>query len=107
MFGVDHAAVGGWLAERWNLPLTIAAPIAYHHQPDLADPQQWEVSAIVQLADILARNAGIGTGGDNLVPLPDPEVPARLGVGPDSLLHWAEALARERESVDAFYREIH
>jgi putative nucleotidyltransferase with HDIG domain len=106
LFGVNHAEVGGWLAERWNLPLTIIAPVSCHHQPDMAAPEYWEVSAIVQLADILARNAGIGSGGDKLIPLPDVEVLRRLGVGPDRLLHWTEALTAERQAVEIFHREI-
>lgn len=31
--GIDHAEVGATLLERWRLPLEIAEPIRFHHQP--------------------------------------------------------------------------
>jgi two-component system, cell cycle response regulator len=34
-----HAQVGAFMAEQWKLPLLLAAPIAYHHNPD-AVPEQ-------------------------------------------------------------------
>src|SRR5262249_657942 len=38
-FGVDHAIVGGMLAEHWQLPPVLARPIAQHHNPTETDPQ--------------------------------------------------------------------
>lgn len=32
--GVDHAEVGGWLAEKWNLPAVLRAAIHGSHTPD-------------------------------------------------------------------------
>ena len=29
----NHGDVGLWLAEHWNLPLALAEPMRYHHQP--------------------------------------------------------------------------
>lgn len=106
VFGVDHAEVGHWLAERWGLPSAIIAPVAFHHRPDAAAPGSWALSAIVHLADILARNAGIGSGGDGLIPLPDSQVLTRLRAGPAHLIRWTEALASEGRAVEAFFREM-
>ena len=33
-FAVDHAEVGSWLFEAWNLPLAIVEAVRQHHQPD-------------------------------------------------------------------------
>ncbi|MEA1997149.1 MAG: HDOD domain-containing protein, partial [Gemmatimonadota bacterium] len=33
VFGVDHSEVGGWLAERWNLPGSLVEAIRLHHRP--------------------------------------------------------------------------
>jgi len=67
ILGFTHATVGKWLSKKWNLPPTLADPIAYHHAPGLARsaPQQ---TAIVHLANVLVRARGFGFGGDNLVP---------------------------------------
>jgi HD-like signal output (HDOD) protein len=58
--GVDHATLGSWLAERWNLPPSLVESIAYHHRPldvlALAPPsREPALTAIVHLADILAH----------------------------------------------------
>jgi DNA-binding CsgD family transcriptional regulator/HD-like signal output (HDOD) protein len=48
--GVDHALVGGVLARRWGLPVSIAHVIESHHDPDCSGE-----AAIVRLADMLAH----------------------------------------------------
>ncbi len=107
LFGIDHAEVGRWLAERWRLPVAIVESIAFHHRPGAAQPTQWTLSAMVHLADVLARNVGIGSAGDDLIPLPDPDVLTRLRVGSQRLLQWTEALTVERQAVEVFFQELH
>jgi putative nucleotidyltransferase with HDIG domain len=104
VLGLDHAEVGGRLMERWRLATAIVVPVAYHHRPAMAPPEHWGVAATVHLADVLTRNAGIGEGGETLVPLPDAEVLSRLRVTPDTLAQWTESLATEREAVETFFR---
>ncbi|MDD5296141.1 MAG: HDOD domain-containing protein [Rhodocyclaceae bacterium] len=36
-FGVDHAAIGGWLAEHWKLPAGVVDAVRYHHEPETHD----------------------------------------------------------------------
>ncbi len=103
VFGVDHAAIGRWLSERWRLPAAIVEPLAFHHRPAAAPSECWGLVVAVHLADILARNAGIGSGGDALVPLPDGEVMARLRIGSADLSRWTAGLDAERESVQTFF----
>ncbi|GAB4338702.1 MAG: HDOD domain-containing protein [Candidatus Abyssubacteria bacterium] len=57
--GVDHATLGSWLAENWNLPPTLVESILYHHRPldvlALAPPSRNPaLTAIIHLADMLA-----------------------------------------------------
>ncbi|MDA0749049.1 MAG: HDOD domain-containing protein [bacterium] len=33
VLGVTHADVGGWLAEKWNLPPALVQALAFHHHP--------------------------------------------------------------------------
>lgn len=48
--GVDHALVGGVLARRWGLPVSIATVIERHHSPEAIGE-----AAYVRLADMLAH----------------------------------------------------
>jgi diguanylate cyclase (GGDEF)-like protein len=35
-FATDHAAVGGWLLETWNLPLSLRLSVASSHSPEIS-----------------------------------------------------------------------
>jgi putative nucleotidyltransferase with HDIG domain len=48
--GVDHALVGGVLARRWGMPVSIATVIERHHSPEAVGE-----AAFVRLADMLAH----------------------------------------------------
>jgi putative nucleotidyltransferase with HDIG domain len=50
--GLDHAAVGGVLVRRWDLPDRIADVVAHHHLPSSKG-----AAAIVSLADLLVHYA--------------------------------------------------
>ena len=70
LFGFDHADIGYWLAERWNLPVTLGEAIHYHHQPELATEMP-ELAQVVHLADKLSiefinSKIGIVPEGDNM-----------------------------------------
>lgn len=65
VLGISHAVVGRWIADRWNLPPLLVEVINYHHQP-FENKDYWATTALVHTADILARDAGIGSGGDNV-----------------------------------------
>lgn len=66
VFGTTHEEVGGWLAERWQLPEGLVACIRYHHRPFEAPSDYREEVGFVHVADILAKARGVGLGGDNL-----------------------------------------
>ncbi len=57
-FGIDHAVVGGALAERWNLPSQLTAALRHHPAPDQAPASLARivrcVSAGAQAADVLS-----------------------------------------------------
>ncbi|MDP1922802.1 MAG: HDOD domain-containing protein [Myxococcales bacterium] len=58
LFGATHAAVGGYLAAVWGLPLSIVEAITHHHEPGVlvgADPL---VLAAVHVAGALAQPGG-------------------------------------------------
>lgn len=102
LFNANHAEVGRWLTERWRFPAAIVEPVGFHHRPSAAAPEYRNLTSVVHLADILTRNAGIGSGGDALIPLPDAEAVKRFNIGAADFARWTEELLLERDAVDAF-----
>jgi putative nucleotidyltransferase with HDIG domain len=80
--GIDHAQVGGLMAEKWNLPGSLAEAIRFHHYPvEATNPV---LPAIVNLANSLTiHRASSKTGlfGDEI----SPETLHILGITPDAL----------------------
>jgi HD-like signal output (HDOD) protein len=89
--GIGHSLVGKRVAEKWNLPPTLTAMIALHHQPSYAK-DQLELVATVHAADRMARKLGFGDGGDQQIPTLDPEVEKWLAFTPQMWEH-VEAVA--------------
>jgi putative nucleotidyltransferase with HDIG domain len=74
--GVDHALVGGVLARRWGMPVSIATVIERHHSPEAAGE-----AALVRLADMLAHYAQ----GAPVSPAEMLQSARTVGLGPDEL----------------------
>lgn len=66
LFGVDHAQIGGLVAERWNLPEDLVDAIAHHHLPDEVVEIK-TITAVVHVADALCLMLGVGLGSDGLL----------------------------------------
>ena len=64
--GLDHTLVGKRLAEKWQLPDLITLSIWLHHsmtETILHEMPEARIAAVIQLADYLARQSGIGNSG--------------------------------------------
>jgi putative nucleotidyltransferase with HDIG domain len=56
LLGLDHAAIGALLAERWDLPVSLRAAIAHHH--DFRPPHEHRsLVACVRLANHLVKDS--------------------------------------------------
>lgn len=55
LIGIDHARVGGLMAERWNFPVVLVDAIRFHHAPSFARTNQ-KLPAIVNLANYFAAD---------------------------------------------------
>jgi putative nucleotidyltransferase with HDIG domain len=55
LLGIDHARVGGLIAERWNFPIILVDAIHFHHAPSFARTNQ-QLPAIVNLANAFAAD---------------------------------------------------
>jgi len=53
--GIDHAEVGAALAEAWQLPPLLVAPIRYHETPDAADEEVLSLVRSVALGNRVAE----------------------------------------------------
>lgn len=74
LIGWDHARIGAHYLARHHLSEEITFAVLYHNEPDQA-PRHQMFAAAVQIADHLARHAGISGGFESIAP-----------VGPDSWL---------------------
>ncbi|HZW04299.1 MAG TPA: HDOD domain-containing protein [Anaerolineaceae bacterium] len=53
LLGIDHARVGGLMAEKWQFPIELVDSIRCHHVPSLARSNQ-KLPAIINLANAIA-----------------------------------------------------
>lgn len=64
IIGLTHMDVGHYLAERWKLPPYLADIIFHHHEPSNA--QFKDITALISIANLLAKAKEVSCGGDNL-----------------------------------------
>lgn len=87
---VDHATLGGMIAEHWQLPPHLGAAIRHQHTPMEADGDP-TLACIVHLAKALSLMIGVGLGIDGLqYELSEPAI-THLALDADDL----DALASE------------
>ena len=72
VFGVDHAEIGGVLAERWELPARLVDAIRHHHRPSAAQTAP-RLTAAVHVADLVCLELGLGMGREGLQYIADPK----------------------------------
>lgn len=66
VLGINHADLGGKIAEQWNFPIEITEAIAYHHRPDLLEKEEKIMPWIVYMADQACLMIGVGGGVEGL-----------------------------------------
>lgn len=62
----EHAAIGGAVLQRWQLPDEISVPVTFHHLPEVA-PSHGRAAAVAAVANKLSHRYGFGYE-------PDPEL---------------------------------
>lgn len=53
--GLNHAEIGGLIAEKWNFPQTLIESIQFHHDPGGASKENRDVVFTVYLANVLCN----------------------------------------------------
>lgn len=95
VLGIDHAAVGGMLAEAWRFPNYLAAAVLDHHQPPAGETAS--LADIVHVANVTAHALGLAGGADELVPPVDQGAWDRLGLSREK---YAALLPQVAAAVD-------
>ncbi|RMF05731.1 MAG: HDOD domain-containing protein [Chloroflexi bacterium] len=93
-WGMNHAQVGAELARKWDLPAVLVDAIEFHHTPQQADQNQ-KLAAIVNLANIICLELGIG--------LADPEL---LTDSKEEALQILSLSVEDVEELRENYREM-
>jgi HD-like signal output (HDOD) protein len=64
ILGVDHATLGRFLMEKWNLPALLSRTVGSHHSIDdiTDDEEARKLCSIVHVADIITNHLGLGIG---------------------------------------------
>jgi putative nucleotidyltransferase with HDIG domain len=100
-FGFDHAAVGGALTRRWNLPQELSSAIAHHHAPMSIDDPLALVD-ILHVADALSHHALSEPGAELTAPAIEPAVFARSGLRLEDVGGHVEGLKKEYVNAETF-----
>jgi putative nucleotidyltransferase with HDIG domain len=86
--GLDHTILGKRLAAKWRLPNQIVLAIWLHHSDMQLISQSMpeaKIAQVVQLADLIARQAGIGQSGSFDMPDSADKIAQSLAINPDQL----------------------
>lgn len=65
LLGFDHAEIGAYLGEQWNLPEVLTTAIRFHHNP-MGSTCNSKVAECVHLGDWVAYRAGIRADADDV-----------------------------------------
>ena len=74
--GLNHAEIGGLIAEKWNFPESLVASIRYHHDPSSAPEEFRNLVDTVYLANMFCEVERGGVTFDQF----DPSVLANFGI---------------------------
>ena len=78
VLGLDHAIVGGLLADAWHFPPDLRSAVADHHAPAAATADS--LADLIHVADAIAHGLGLGLCAEELVMPVDQTAWQRLGV---------------------------
>ena len=99
VLGIDHAEMGGRIAEQWQFPSALVAGIRYHHSPGFASADLGLVSR-VYLGDVVAMMTGIGGGADGLAYHGHAEIMRSLGLSGHDLERMVAELQDQLRKIE-------
>lgn len=103
ILNIDHAEVGAWLAVRWKFPEILVAPIAAHHNLLAAEEKYIKEAAVVHLANILTKRAGIGLCYESSIASPSDMVRMHLKLTGSQIAKIEKDLRGEKAQINEFF----
>lgn len=104
MLGATHAEVGREVLAHWNLPRLYEEVVWSHHAPvRILDDEQYRISGIVHIANILAHMTSQGASGNRYTQKLTNPLLKRFGLGADIMEALMEKVPRQ---IDAICEEI-
>jgi len=100
LLGITHAWVGGWLAQKWNLPAVLGQAMTWHHQPEQAAEGARTVAAAAHVGDMLCHLAGYGGIEDLPAPVADAYAFGVLGLPEADVEGLVPVVAREAQIIE-------
>jgi len=97
--------LGKELAESWIIPAKQIEAIAFHHAPMSSDLDT-ELSSLVHIGDVCARNLRLGSGDESYTTVIDPFAVEHLEVSEDDLIGSEEELSQVTDKDMAFLAAI-
>lgn len=118
--GIDHTILGKRLAQKWDLPEQIILAIWLHHSDAASISEsipEARIAQVVQLADSIARESGLGQSGSFDSPEPAEQIAQSLSMGfeqlervrrklPDTVRQKSEVLGLDLPNAAATYCDI-
>lgn len=106
VLGVDHAEIGGCLAERWNLPPALIAALRHHHDLIVENEEHLTLVRMIHVADFLAHvGAGARSQNPNFPDL-DMEEAAAVGLSSENLADLVERARQEYGRSETFLQMV-
>jgi putative nucleotidyltransferase with HDIG domain len=101
---IDHAEVGGLIAEAWHLDGPIADAVRFHHEASTYQGRNDQIILAVSVADYYANREGIGFSGCRFPEKPAAEAYERLGIPKDWFEEIEKAVSAEIEKASIFLK---
>ncbi len=99
---LDHAAIGAYLAEKWQLPKALIDTIKYHHRCGKAASDQ-DMLMIVHTADILSNAFLAETKNRKYISELDPAAAGKMQTAIRAMKEWLPELSEEIASACRFF----
>jgi putative nucleotidyltransferase with HDIG domain len=100
VLGVNHAELGGLVAQHWGLPESIVRGVTFHHSPDDGnDP----ICDVVCVANQLARESGVAPMPPDLHPDDTAGAWSRMGMTKEKFAQLGEKVAARFGEVETLF----
>ena len=106
VLGIDHAQLGGIVAEKWNFSPKMTFMINNHHLNDASAREDVE-TCIVYLADTISRMVGIGVGSDGLAYKFYEDIFDNLGVSEADIQHFMAEFQMSLNKAERLLVSLH